>query len=103
MNEFSKRLRLLREKADLSLDGLSDKVDMAKSLLWRYENGKSEPGLSALTALAQYFGVTLDWIAGNGDIDEIQYKSYADAINKCVDNNISPSKLNKIIDAMKEE
>jgi len=102
MNEFSERLKLLREKRDMSLSDLALRLGMAKSLLWRYEAGKSEPGLSALIQLAEYFGVTLDWIAGNGNINEIQYKNYAEVINKCVEEDITPEKLTKIIDIIKE-
>lgn len=102
MNEFSERLKMLREKKDISLSEMAIDIGMAKSLLWRYETGKSEPGLSALIQLAEYFGVTLDWIAGNGNINQIQYKNYAEVINKCVDEDITPDKLNKIIDIIKE-
>ena len=96
---------MLREKHELSLEGLSEKVDIAKSLLWRYEKGKSEPGLSALIALANYFGVTLDWISGNGEIDNVQYsgkKAYCNAVNKCIANNISPENLEIFIGTIKE-
>ncbi|OYP39241.1 transcriptional regulator, partial [Lachnotalea glycerini] len=47
MNEFSKRLKKLREKRNLSLSELALSLGLAKSLLWRYEAGKSERGLSA--------------------------------------------------------
>lgn len=104
MNEFAIRLKMLREKRDLSLDDLAEKVGSQKSLLWRYEKGKSEPGLSALIDLANYFGVTLDWIAGNGETSKVQYsniKAYADVINKCITEDISPEKLEQIIDVFK--
>ncbi len=102
MNEFGLRLKLLREKKELSYEKLSDETGLAKSLLWRYETGKSEPGLSTLIVLAKYFGVSLDWISGNGDINEVQYRAYADVIDKCVDEKITPERLTKIINAMKE-
>ncbi|PXV85133.1 helix-turn-helix protein [Lachnotalea glycerini] len=102
MNEFSKRLKKLREKRNLSLSELALSLGLAKSLLWRYEAGKSEPGLSTLITLAEYFEVTLDWIAGNGDINSIQYKNYENAINKCVKEDITPEKLEKLIDVIKE-
>jgi transcriptional regulator with XRE-family HTH domain len=95
---------MLREKHDLSLEKLAEKVDSTKSLLWRYENGKSEPGLTALISIAEYFGVTLDWLSGNGDINDVQYsnkKAYSNAINKCIKEEITPEKLEQIIDIMK--
>jgi len=104
MNEFGVRLKMLRDKRELSLAELAEKVRSTKSLLWRYENGKSEPGLSALTALAVYFRVTLDWLGGNGDINDVQFsngKEYSNAINKCISGEISPEKLEQLIDVLK--
>lgn len=104
MNEFAVRLKMLRENRDLSLADLSEKVGLVKSLLWRYENGKSEPGLSALKVLAEFFGVTLDWLAGNGDSNDIQYsnkKAYSSAINKAIKEEITPEKLEQLIDVLK--
>lgn len=105
MNEFSVRLKLLREKKDMSLSELAIQLGIAKSLLWRYETGKSEPGLSLLMKLSEYFGVTLDWISGNGDTEKIQFtgkEKYNSLINECIKNGIEPDKLEQIIKLMKE-
>lgn len=104
-NEFGLRLKYLREKHGLSLSELANRMDFNKSLLWRYETGKSEPGLSFLKLLAEHFGVTLDWLVGNGDINNIQYANkgtYSDAINKCIKENITPDKLEQLIDVIKK-
>lgn len=105
MNEFGKRLNILRTRKELSYEELAEAVGSTKSLIWRYEHGKSEPGLSALIKLADYFGVTLDWLAGNGDFESIQFANktkYCNAINKCIENEISPEKLEQIIDVMRK-
>jgi len=105
MNKFGKRLEILREKKELSYSELEKKTGMSKSLLWRYETGKSDPGLSSLIKLADFFGVTLDWIAGNGD-EEVQYTDkdkYDKAINKAIKENITPEKLENIINILKED
>jgi transcriptional regulator with XRE-family HTH domain len=104
MNEFGKRLNMLRTRKELSYDELAVAVGSTKSLVWRYEHGKSEPGLSALIALADYFGVTLDWLAGNGDFNTIQFankKEYINAINKSIKEGIAPEKLEQMIDIYK--
>ncbi len=69
MNEFAKRLKLLRTRKELSYEELAVAVGSTKSLMWRYENGKSDPGLPALIKLADYFGVTLDWLGGGETVD----------------------------------
>lgn len=105
MNEFGKRLKLLRERRDISYETLAEALNTTKSLLWRYENGKSDPGLKALIKLADYFGVTLDWLAGNGDFNTIQFankKDYINAINKSIQEGISPEKLEQMIDVYKK-
>jgi len=105
MNEFGRRLKLLRERKNLSYNDLAEAVGSTKSLIWRYEHGKSEPGLSALNALADYFGVTIDWLAGNGDFNTIQYtnkKEYFRAINKAIQEGVSPEKLEQMIDVYKK-
>lgn len=104
MNEFAARLKMLREQHDLPLSKLAEAIGSTKSALSRYENAKMEPGLTVLMKLAEYFGVTIDWLCGNCDIDDIQYadrKNYTNAINKCIKENITPEKLEQLIDVLK--
>jgi transcriptional regulator with XRE-family HTH domain len=104
MNEFAKRLSLLRERRDISYETLAEAIDSTKSLLWRYEHGKSEPGLTTLIKLAEYFGVTLDWLSGNGEFNEIQFankKDYLSVINKSIQEGITPEKLEQMIDILR--
>lgn len=105
MSEFGKRLKLLREQKELPLSKLAEDLDTTKSALSRYENGKMEPGLTALIKISEYFNVTLDWLAGNGDINQIQYVSkseYNEVLDECIKENITPDKLSKIIDVMRK-
>ena len=106
MNEFGKRLNLLRERKKLSYEQLSDEIGITKSLLWRYEGGKSDPGLKALKKLATYFNVSLDWLCGNGDFSDIKFinkTEYGKAVDKCITEDISPEKLERIVDAIKNQ
>lgn len=103
MNEFAIRLKLLRERKDVSYEDVGKVVGCNKSLIWRYETGKSDPGLSIFIKLADYFNVSLDWLAGSGDFEKIQYASkakYYNAINKCIEKEISPERLEQIIDVV---
>ena len=101
MNDFGKRLKLLREQRGLSLSQLGEAIGNTKSALSRYENGIVEPGLKTLIKLAEYFDVTLDWMAGNGDINNIQHATksdYDETLDRCIKADVSPEKLNQIID-----
>lgn len=105
MNNFGRRLEILRKNKEISYGDLEEKTGISRSLLWRYETGKSDPGLKALIKLSDFFGVTLDWIAGNGD-DEIQFTSkdkYDNAVNRAIKENISPDKLENLIKILKED
>lgn len=113
MNEFGKRLKLLREEDKLTLAELAEKLNTTKSNLSRYENGKVDPALNVVIDYAKYFGVSLDWMAGTSDINDRYTKSassvqlermnaYLEAFNKCKEANISPDKLNQLIDVLKK-
>ena len=104
VNEFGRRLKLLRDNGEIPMSKLADAIGSTKAGISRYENGKMEPGITVVRKLAEFFGVTMDWLAGNGDIDDIQYankKQYSNAINKSIKEGITPEKLEQIIDIMK--
>jgi transcriptional regulator with XRE-family HTH domain len=56
---LGKRIRFFRSKAGLTLEQLGDAVGLLPSQLSQIENGRREPKLSALTALANALGVAL--------------------------------------------
>ncbi|GAA1975829.1 hypothetical protein GCM10009718_09960 [Isoptericola halotolerans] len=56
---LGRRIRHARTSRGLTLDGLGRSVDCAPSLLSLIENGRREPRLSLLRALAEALGVTL--------------------------------------------
>lgn len=103
--EFGKRLKHLREERNLSLSQLASEVNSTKSALSRYENNQIEPGLSTLVRLSKYFGVTLDWLCGNGSISEGKYppgNDYSVVIDKLIEGNISSDKLEILLEVFKK-
>jgi len=69
MNKFSKRLKELRLEKNLTQRELVIKLKnkVAQSAIAMWENGKRVPNLDAVIILAQFFGVSLDYIAGLED------------------------------------
>lgn len=65
---FPERLKELRESHDLSMDKLVDLYNekycakMNKSTLSRYENGLQDPIYTQVVNLANFFGVSVDYI-----------------------------------------
>lgn len=61
---FSKRLRNLREQQRISRRVLSELCGLNPDAVRRYERGEMEPTMASLTALADYFEVSLDYLTG---------------------------------------
>lgn len=64
---LSQRLRMLRESAGLSQKALSEKTSVSSASIGYYENGDRFPGLDIAAELADFFGVSLDYLAGRSD------------------------------------
>lgn len=65
--EFPKRLRRLREKKRISRVVLSELCGLSKNAVARYERGERQPTTEALCALADYFGVSTDYLLGRSE------------------------------------
>ncbi len=58
------RIRDLRKEKRLSQTELADVVHVSQQTITAWENDKAEPSSSAIAALADYFGVTTDYLLG---------------------------------------
>lgn len=58
------RIRDLREDSDLSQMNVANYLQCDKSLYSKYERGERELPLRYFIALAKFYGVTLDYLAG---------------------------------------
>lgn len=58
------RLRQLRERRGVASYVVSELCGLGRDTLRRYEQGVQTPGAEALAALADYYGVTTDWLLG---------------------------------------
>lgn len=69
INRFSERLKELRIEAGLTQEQLSKALNGAitPSAIGLWELNKRTPNLDAVIILSQYFGVSLDYIAGKED------------------------------------
>lgn len=66
---FRQRLRSMREQRRISRRVLSELCGLNASAVQRYERGENEPGMSALDAMADYFGCSVDYLMGRKDRD----------------------------------
>ena len=64
---FSERLLLLRNQKHLSQQTFAKEIEISARAYQYYEAGEREPNLSVLIRMADFYGVTLDYLAGRTD------------------------------------
>ena len=67
MAELKDRLKELREKSKLSQKQLAIKINISDRNYQRYEYGEREPNASTIISLANFYGVTTDYLLGRTD------------------------------------
>lgn len=75
------RIRDLRKEKRLSQTELADVVHVSQQTITAWENDKAEPSSSAIAALADYFGVTTDYLLGRTPTPEFTRKDERDIQN----------------------
>lgn len=105
LHEFGRRLNMLRTERDVSMASVAESVGSTKAAISKYERGLTDPGLTMLKKLSRYYGVTLDWLCGDSDIDKNKYADtsmYNSVIDKCIEKNVNPEKLDQLISLIGE-
>ena len=67
MNKFSERLKELRIEKSLSIDALAKAVNISSSSICRWELGQADIKATQLIIIANFFGVTTDYLLGLED------------------------------------
>ncbi|MBQ1241578.1 MAG: helix-turn-helix transcriptional regulator [Oscillospiraceae bacterium] len=62
-----KRIKDLREDHDKTQQEIADMLNMHRSVYRRYESGEREAPSWVIVKLAQYYGVTTDYLLGLSD------------------------------------
>ncbi|NBI65750.1 XRE family transcriptional regulator [Pseudoflavonifractor sp. 60] len=68
MSAFSARLIALRKARGLSQSKTAKEVKIAPRAYQSYEYEEAEPKLSTLIRMADFYGVSLDYLAGRSDV-----------------------------------
>jgi transcriptional regulator with XRE-family HTH domain len=67
---IGERLKLLREEKGLKQLDIAQMLGVSRTTYTQYETGKSEPDLTTVAKLADYFNVSLDYLLGRVSIRE---------------------------------
>ena len=70
MEKFCERLRSCRAATGLSQEDIARALDLRYSTYRRYELGGTEPTITVAARIADYFGVSLDYLAGRTERQE---------------------------------
>lgn len=59
---FGDRLKELRKERNLTQEDIANMFSVTKNAVYSWEVGKSQPSIEIIKQLAQYFGVTIDYL-----------------------------------------
>lgn len=68
---LGEKLKKLREEKEKSQKDLGDYLGISASAYGFYEQGQREPDIEKLTKLADYFGVSVDFLTGRTDNEQL--------------------------------
>ena len=72
------KLKELRKEKKKTQEEIASVLNLSTAAYGRYEVGNREPTLETLIKLADYYGVSLDYLVGRKFNDEIGYLDKAD-------------------------
>lgn len=91
------KLHALRKSRGVTLEQISDETDISVSSLSRYEKGERNPKINTIRTLAEYFGVSSDYLEGRVH-SEFDIENVGEIIRQLRKaNKISQTKLSKIM------
>ena len=67
MEILAERLLQLRDERKLSRKAVAEQLHIVERTYQRYANGEREPTASTLAELADFYGVTTDYLVGRTD------------------------------------
>lgn len=71
MPTFSERIKALRLEQGMTQDAMGKIIGVKRDSIYTYEKGLNYPEVRNLIILADYFGVSIDYLVGRTDNPEI--------------------------------
>lgn len=113
MSEFAKIFKELRENSHLSQEELGKALNISRSAIGMYEQGRRVPDLDTLERIADYFNISISVLTGNAPDTEPYYtdpkvreltsflkenKEYSVLFDSC--RNVRPEDIEKVKDLL---
>jgi len=71
MSTFAERIFELRQERGLTQEALGQIIGVKHFSIYSYERGRAFPEMKELVALADFFDVSMDYLAGRTDKKEV--------------------------------
>lgn len=69
---FAENLKRLRMEKGITLRELAEATGIGKSTLHEYENALTDPSLTHVKLIAQYYDESIDWLAGETHVRRVK-------------------------------
>lgn len=66
--KYGHRIAGLRDERKLTQEELANKVGITRAALSHYENNRREPDYETIRNIADFFGVSIDYLMGRSDV-----------------------------------
>ncbi|MCL2087763.1 MAG: helix-turn-helix domain-containing protein [Oscillospiraceae bacterium] len=86
---FASRLRKARENTGFSQRDVAKETGVNRNTLASYETGRVEPNIEMLGMLAEFYGVSTDWLYGIGRKNNHDYDGVPRGRNKIISRDIN--------------
>ena len=98
LHRFAEQFKFLREEGGLSFDDIAEATDIPADMLETFENEDNYPNIVVLECLANYFGVTTDYLLGKPFLSEqecrfLKFVSHPENLTELHYKNILPTEL----------
>ena len=70
--ELSEKLVKLRKQSGMTQEELAAKIYVTRTAVSKWENGKGYPAIDSLKLLSSVYGVSLDELVSDGDVEEMR-------------------------------
>lgn len=90
---FNEKILELRKSKSLSQDELGEKLQVSRQTISKWETGQSYLDFQRLVLLSDYFGITLDALVKDIDVQDVRNKNLTDQQVSELYNNMKKEKV----------
>lgn len=99
---LGKQLKKLRKQKGITQKQLADYLHISKSSVGMWEHGQRDPDTAMLMKIADFYGVTVDYLLGRETVSGTQEVLIAETIRKIESLNELTASINCLAEKLKE-